>query len=229
MRIDDILSKAKEEGRRFLLYTEAKALMEIWDIPMVPSKVARNKGEALQTARFIGFPVVMKVLSRDVVHKSDVGGVFVDLRSEGDVTEAYSSIEKNLEKSESIRMEGVVVEKMLSGIEVCIGVTKDPQFGHVLMFGMGGTLVELIKDASFRLIPIDSTDAREMIGEIKAFPMIEGYRGKKGDVESLKSLLLKVSHLTVQYPEIIEMDMNPVFNAPAGSTVADIRVLIERK
>ena len=229
MKIHNIFLKAREEGRNSLLYTEAKELLEIWGIPMAPSRVARNKGEALQTARSVGFPVAMKIFSPDVVHKSDVGGVFTDLRSEGDVMEAYASIEKNLEKMEPIRMDGVVIEKMLSGVEVSVGVIRDPQFGHVLMFGMGGTLVELLKDTSFRLIPIDPTDAQEMIEEIRGFPVIEGYRGKRGDAESLKILLLNVSHLIVQYPEIIEMDMNPVFNSPSGSTVADIRVLIERK
>ena len=229
MRIHNILLKAREEGRDSLFYTEAKELLADWGIPTAPSKVARNEGEALHAARSIGFPVVMKILSPDVIHKSDAGGVFTDLRSEADVVEAYASIEKSLNRIKPVRMDGVVIEQKLSGVEVSIGVTRDRQFGHVLMFGMGGTLIELLKDTSFRLIPIEPVDAQEMIKEIKGFPLIEGYRGEKGDLESLKGLLLKVSHLIVQYPEIIEMDMNPVFNAPSGSTVADIRIMIERK
>ena len=222
--------KARAEGRDSLLYTESKELLELWGIPTVPCKVARNKEESLRAARSIGFPVVMKVFSPDVIHKTDAGGVFTDLRGEGDVISAYESIENNMEKGvPPIRMEGVVIEKMCSGVEVIVGVTRDPQFGHVILFGMGGILVELFKDTSFRVIPIESPDAQEMIEEVKGFPLLEEYRGKKGNIESLKDLLLKVSELTVNYPQIIEMDMNPVFSSPTGSTVADVRVLIERQ
>jgi len=230
VRIREILLKARAEGRDSLLYTESKELLELWGISTAPCKVARNKEEALRAARSIGFPVVMKVFSPDVIHKTDAGGVFTDLRGEGDVISAYESIENNMEKvAPPIRMEGVVIEKMCSGVEVIVGVTRDPQFGHVILFGMGGTFVELFKDTSFRVIPIESPDAQEMIEEVKGFPLLEEYRGKKGNIESLKDLLLKVSRLTVQYPQIIEMDMNPVFSSPVGSTVADVRVLIERQ
>jgi len=222
--------KARAEGRNSLLYTESKELLELWGIPTAPCKVARNKEEALRAARSIGFPVVMKVFSPDVIHKTDAGGVFTDLRGEGDVVSAYESIENNMEKVASpVRMEGVVIEKMCSGVEVIVGVTRDPQFGHVILFGMGGTFVELFKDASFRVIPIEPPDAQEMIEEVKGFPLLEEYRGKKGNIESLKDLLLKVSGLTVTYPQIIEIDMNPVFSSPVGRTVADVRVLIERQ
>jgi len=146
------------------------------------------------------------------------------------VISAYESLENNMKKVvPPIRMEGVVIEKMCSGVEVIVGVTRDPQFGHVILFGMGGIFVELFKDTSFRVIPIESPDAQEMIEEVKGFPLLKECRGKKGNIESLKDLLLKVSELTVNYPQIIEMDMNPVFSSPGGSTVADVRVLIERQ
>jgi acetate---CoA ligase (ADP-forming) subunit beta len=230
VRIREIFMKARAEGRDSLLYTESKELLELWGISTAPCKVARNKEEALRAARSIGFPVVMKVFSPDVIHKTDAGGVLNDLRGEGDVISAYESIENNMEKVRPpIRMEGVVIEKMCSGVEIIVGVTRDPQFGHVILFGMGGTLVELFKDTSFRVIPIESLDAQEMIEEVKGFPLLGEYRGKKGHIESLKDLLLKVSGLTVNYPQIIEMDMNPVFSSPRGSTVADVRILIERQ
>jgi acyl-CoA synthetase (NDP forming) len=230
MEIRDILMKARAEGRDSLLYTESKELLELWGISTAPWKVARNKEEAVLAARSIGFPVVMKVFSPDVIHKTDAGGVLNDLRREGDVISAYESIVKNMDKvSPPIRMEGVVIEKMCSGVEVMVGVTRDPQFGHVILFGMGGIFVELFKDTSFRVIPIESLDAQEMMEEVKGFPLLKEWRGKKGNIESLKDLLLKVSELTVTYPQIIEMDMNPVFSSPGDSTVADVRVLIERQ
>jgi len=226
VRIDEILSKARGEQRNSLLYTEAKELIENWGILTVPGRMARNKQEALQAALSIGFPVVMKILSPDVIHKSDIGGVFVGLNREEELIHAYDMIEDNSKKAKpAVRMEGVVIEKMLSGIEVIIGVATDSQFGHVLMFGMGGIFVELLKDISFRLIPIEPVDAQEMIYGVKGFPLLDGYRGKKGDIEGLKGLLLRVSQLIVQYPEIIEMDMNPVITSYNRSTVADIRIL----
>jgi acyl-CoA synthetase (NDP forming) len=230
VRIREIIMKARSEGRDSLLYTESKELLELWGIPTASWKVARNKEEVLRASRSIGFPVVMKVFSPDVIHKTDVGGVLTDLRGEEEVISAYGLIQNNMEKvAPPARMNGVVVEKMCSGVEVIVGVSKDSQFGHVILFGMGGSFVELFKDTCFRVIPIEAVDAQEMIEEVKGFPLLDEYRGKKGNVESLKDLLLKVSELTVRYPQIIEMDMNPVFNSLAGSTVADARVLIERR
>jgi acetyl-CoA synthetase (ADP-forming) len=226
VRIDEILSKARGEDRNSLLYTEARELIENWGILTAPWRIARDKQEALQAALSIGFPVVMKILSPDVIHKSDIGGVFTDLNREEELIHAYEMIEDNSKKAKpTIRMEGVVIEKMVSGIEVIIGVATDSQFGHVLMFGMGGIFVELLKDISFRLIPIEPVDAQEMIYGVKGFPLLDGYRGKRGDIEGLKSLLLRVSHLIVQYPEIMEVDMNPVITSYNRSTVADIRIL----
>lgn len=227
--IDEILSKARGEQRNALLYNEAKELIENWGIPTAPWRMARNEQEALQAALSIGFPVVMKILSPDVIHKTDIGGVFTGLNREEELIHAYERIEGNSKKVKpAIRMQGVVIEKMLSGIEVIIGVTMDSQFGHVLMFGMGGIFVELLKDISFRLIPIEPADAQEMIYRVKGFPLLDGYRGKTGDIEGLKNLLLGVSQLVVQYPEIIEMDLNPVITSYNQTTVADIRVLTAR-
>jgi acetyl-CoA synthetase (ADP-forming) len=230
MRIRSILAKASEEGREALHYTESKEILETWGIPVSRGYVAKNSEEASRAARSVGYPVVMKVLSPDLVHKTEAGAVSPNLRNKRDVIAAYESIEKSVRKSvPDARVLGVVVEEMCKGIEIIVGVAKDPQFGHTLLFGMGGTFVELLKDVSFRLIPVEPVDIREMMEEVKGFALVKGYRGLKGDSENLTDLLVKVSGLVVKYPEIVEMDMNPVFNSPAGSVVADVRIRIERK
>jgi acetyl-CoA synthetase (ADP-forming) len=229
MQIRDILLKARTEGRSSLLYTEAKKLLDIGAIPVVQSKLALDKDGAIRAARSIGFPVVMKIFSPDVVHKSDAGGVMIDLRTEEEIAHGFDQMMKHFRKVKSkIKIEGVVVEKMLSGLEVIIGAIKDSQFGHVLMFGMGGIFVELLKDASFRLIPIEPADADEMMNEVKGYPLLQGFRGKSGNIESLRDLLLKVSDLIIHYPEISEMDLNPVITSSSGSIVADARITMGR-
>lgn len=228
MEIGDIILKVKKEGRNFLLYPEAKELLDIWGISTAPSKIAVDQENAIQAARSIGFPVVMKVFSPDVVHKSDRGGVMTDLRTEEEMVGVFDKIMVHFSKVKpTVKIDGVIIEKMLSGVEVIIGVVKDSQFGHVLMFGMGGVFVELLKDTSFRLIPIKPVDAQEMVQEVRGYTLLEGFRGKRGNIESLRDLLLKVSNLVVHYPEIIEMDMNPVFTSPDGSIVADVRIIID--
>lgn len=227
MDANNLLQSIKKKGRDFLLYTEANKLLDIWNIPVTQTKIARNQKEAVQAANSIGFPVVMKIFSPNVIHKSDSGGVITDLRTEKEVIQAFDKIIQNYEKSgTAVRIDGVIIEKMLSGIEVIIGVTKDPQFGHVLMFGMGGILVELLKDISFRLIPIEPIDAKEMIREVKGYSLLEGFRGQKGSIETLEDIMLKVSTLIVQHPEIIEMDLNPVFTSVSGSIVSDARITV---
>lgn len=229
MDTSNFLQNIRKEGRNFLLYTEAKKLLDAWDIRVSPSKIARNTEETVQAANSVGFPVVMKILSPDIVHKSDSGGVITDLRTDKEVMQAFDKMMQIYRKSKpAIRIDGVIIEKMLSGVEVIIGVTKDSQFGHVLMFGMGGIFVELMKDISFRLIPIDPSDAKEMIKEVKGYPLLEGFRGQKGSIETLENLVLKVSDLVVHLPEIHEIDLNPVFTSFSGSIVADARIIINK-
>lgn len=229
MDTSDLLQTAREEERDLLLYTEAKELLESWNIPVTQSKIAKNEDQAVQAANSMGFPVVMKVFSPDVVHKSDSGGVITDLRTEEEVIQALDTMMQNYGKSKPpVRIDGVIIEKMLSGLEVIIGVTKDSQFGHVVMFGLGGIFVEVMKDTSFRLIPIDPVDVREMISEVKGYPLLEGFRGQKGSIETLEDIMLKVSELVVHHPEISEMDLNPVFTSSSGSIVADARIIVSK-
>lgn len=228
MDANSLLQTIRQEGRSVLLYPEAKNLLDLSNIPVVQVNIARNQEEAVQIAKSIGFPVVMKIFSPDVVHKSDSGGVAIDLRNEKDVIEAFGNIMESCRKEvPSARIHGVFIEKMVSGVEVIIGVTNDAQFGHVLMFGMGGVLVELFKDVSFRLIPIEAIDAKEMMEEVKGYPLLQEYRGRKGNVEALEDILIKVSNLITRHPEIVEMDLNPVFASISGCLVGDARIIID--
>ncbi len=215
------------EERRILVETESKRILDQWGIPVAPCEVATSREEALEFAHSIGFPVVLKILSPDIIHKTEAGGVKLNLTTDDDVRSAFDEIlENSKNNSPSANVFGVTVQKMVSGIEVAIGVTNDPQFGHVLMFGLGGLWLELLKDITFRLIPIDATDADEMIRDIRGSPLLKGYRGQKADVESLSRMLMKVSDLIMAYPDIDEMDLNPVITAASGSVVADARVIL---
>ena len=227
MQIIDILSKVKKEKRHLLLYQEAKEILNSWGIPTAPSRIVSEREQVVQTARSIGVPIVMKILSPDIVHKSDAGGVITDLRAEDEVIQAFDRMIDHFKGiNPPVRIEGVVIEKMVSGVEVIVGTTKDSQFGQVIMFGMGGIWTELLKDTSFRLIPIEPIDAEEMIEDLKSYPLLQGYRGQAANVESLKKLLLSVSDLILHYPEITSIDLNPVFTSPEGSMVTDVRMRI---
>jgi len=228
MEIAEILSTARKEGRSLLSYEEGKRVLEMWGVPVVPSKVATDRAGVTEAARFLGFPVVMKILSPDIVHKSNMGGVVTDLRTEEEAGRAFETMMENVkERKPTARIQGVIVEKMLEGVEAIIGVTKESQFGHVLMFGMGGILVELLKDTSFRLIPIEPADAEDMMREVRGYALLEGFRGRRADIESLKGLLLKISDLIIHYPEIAGIDLNPVIASPSGSIVADVRIQMD--
>ena len=168
-------------------------------------------------------------MSPDVTHKSDVGGVKLGLDSEETVAAAFQEITIAVKRQQSeARIEGVAVQKMAHpGIEVIVGMSKDPQFGPVLMFGLGGVLVEVLKDVAFRIVPLEARDARQMIREIKGFPVLEGFRGQEpADLEALEKLLLKVSAFVEAHPEIEELDLNPVFAYKDGALAVDARIVV---
>lgn len=225
----EILSQVKREGRQVLTEIEAKEFLNIWGIKVVETKLARSKLEAMNLSEEIGFPVVLKIASPDIIHKSDAGGVKVGLRSKKQVGEAYSQIIKSArEKFPKAKILGVSVQKMAPpGVEVIIGVSRDPQFGPVLMFGLGGVWVEVLKDVSFRLIPITPRDAREMIREIKGFPLLQGYRGQDPvDLATLEEMLMDVSQMVETNPEIKEIDINPIFAYKDGALAVDARIIL---
>lgn len=226
-----IIKQAKQEKRTQLTEIESKELLKDAGIPVVEAKLARTKAQAISLSREIGFPVVLKIVSPDVIHKSDSGGVKLGLNNATQVSKAYSEILSAVKQHyPDARIHGVSVQKMVRpGIEVIIGMTKDAQFGPVLMFGLGGILVEVLKDVSFRIVPLTRRDAREMIREIKGYPLLQGYRGQEpADIAFLEDLLLKVSDFVEKTPQVKELDLNPIFAYKNGAVAVDARVILEQ-
>ena len=225
-----IMKRAKKEGRNLLTEVEAKDLLKEAGIGVVDTRLATSREEAVSTSQELGFPVVLKIASSDVVHKSDAGGVKLDLKTAKQVGKAYDDILKGIKKEyPQAKIDGVSVQKMARpGVEVIIGMSKDAQFGPVIMFGLGGILVEILKDVSFRIVPLVRRDAAEMVREIKGYPLLEGYRGQEPvDVSNLEELLLKVSDFVEKNPDIGELDLNPVFAYKDGAVAVDARVVLE--
>jgi len=225
-----VIEKARNEGRNLLTEIEAKELLKNAGINVVETKLAKTKDEAVAISEQFGFPVVVKIASPDVVHKSDAGGVKLGVATAAEVGEAYDSIMSAIKKEyPEANIQGVSVQKMArTGVEVIIGMSKDAQFGPVLMFGLGGVLVEILKDVSFRIVPLVKRDAREMIKEIKGYPLLEGYRGSEPvDIANLEDLLLKVSEFVEKTPDIKELDLNPIFAYSDGAVAVDARVILE--
>ena len=225
-----IINKARGESRTTLTEIESKELLKQAGISTIDTKLTISKKEAISTSKQLGFPVVLKIVSPDVVHKSDTGGVKLGLGSSKQVGEAYDDILATIRhKLPQAIIHGVSVQKMAHpGVEVIIGMSKDAQFGPVLMFGLGGIWVEVIKDVSFRIVPLTKMDAREMIKEIKGYPLLEGYRGQKPvDISNLEELLIKVSDFVEKNSEIDELDLNPIFAYSDGAVAVDARVILE--
>ena len=227
---ETIIDKARSQGRTVLTEIESKELIREAGISVVETRLAISREEAISISKELGLPVVLKIASPDVVHKSDAGGVKIGLRTATQVGKAYGEILKAIkQKYPQAVVDGVSVQKMARpGVEVIIGMSKDAQFGPVLMFGLGGILVEVLKDVSFRIVPLARRDAAEMIREIKGYPLLEGYRGQEPvDVANLEELLLKVSDFVERNPGIKELDLNPVFAYSDGAVAVDARVVLE--
>ncbi len=227
---DMIIEKARKEGRTMLTEIEAKQLLKSAGISVVDTRLATSKEQAVAIAKELGLPVVLKIASADVVHKSDAGGVKLGLKTAAQVGKAYDDIMKSIKAAfPSAKIEGVSVQTMARpGVEVIIGMSKDAQFGPVLMFGLGGVLVEILKDVAFRIVPLVKRDAKEMIREIKGFPLLQGYRGSEPvDVENLENMVLKVSEFVDKTPAIKEIDLNPIFAYKDGAIAVDARVILE--
>ncbi|MFC2072542.1 acetate--CoA ligase family protein [Chloroflexota bacterium] len=225
-----IADRAKSEGGDVLTEIEAKQLIKQAGVSVIEAELATSREAAISMSQRFGFPVVLKIASSDVVHKSDAGGVKLGLKTSKQVGKAYDDIMKAIIKEyPEAKIEGVSVQKMARpGVEVIIGMSKDAQFGPVLMFGLGGILVEIMKDVSFRIVPLAKRDAREMIREIKGYPLLEGYRGQESvDVANLEELILKVSSFVEQHPEVKELDLNPIFAYSDGAVAVDARIILE--
>ena len=209
---------------------EAKAICIEYHIPVTTFKLAKNEEEATEFAEQIGFPVVLKIVSPDIIHKSDAGGVKVNLKKTAEVRNAYRRILENAEKYDSAaKIVGVLVQEMApQSTEVIVGAIKDPQFGQTLMFGLGGIFVEILKDVTFRVAPITREDAYEMITKIKAYPLLTGYRKTPpADLDTIINVLLNASKLVMDYPEIKELDLNPIMAYEKGAKTVDARIILE--
>ncbi len=225
-----IVEAARRAGRTLLSEVESKLLLEEAGIPVVTTRLATSREEAVRIAEEIGLPGVLKVVSPDVTHKSDVGGVKVGLETADQVSSAYDSIMSSTRAAApTASIEGVSVQSMAEpGVEVIVGATRDPQFGHVVMFGLGGVLVEMLRDVSMRLVPVEQRDARAMIREIKGLPLLQGYRQYPPcDLDSLEEVILGLSRFLEEHPEVRELDLNPVLCYPKGLVAVDARVVLE--
>ncbi len=225
-----IVEAARASGRTLLNEVESKQLLAEAGVPVVPTRLARSRAEAVRIAQEIGLPAALKVVSPDITHKSDVGGVKIGLETSAQVRAAYDSIMSSTRAAApTATIEGVSVQSMAApGVEVIVGATRDPQFGHVVMFGLGGVLVEMLRDVSMRLVPLEPRDARAMIREIKGLPLLQGYRQYAPcDLDSLEGVILSLSRFLEARPEVRELDLNPVLCYPDGLLAVDARVVLE--
>ncbi len=228
--ITTILAEAKREGRKVLTEFEAKEVLKAAGIPVVETVLASSREEALNAARRLGFPVVLKVCSPEIVHKTDVGGVWLNLSSEAEVEEAYQQILTAVTaRYPRLKHKRVTVQKMAGeGVEIVLGISRDPQFGPLMMFGLGGIFVEVLKDVSFRLIPLSKDDARKMLGEIRGKALLDGVRGRQPvQQDLLVDIIVKLAHLVEKNPQISELDINPLIAGAGGAVAADARIILE--
>ena len=225
----DIIAKVRSEGRSLLTEIEAKELVKQAGISVVETRLAVTRQEAVSISQQIGFPVVLKIASSDVVHKSDAGGVKLGLETSQQVGKAYDEILGSIrQRYPEAKIQSVSVQKMARlGVEVIVGVSEDTQFGPVLMFGLGGVLVEILKDVAFRIVPLTRRDVGEMVREIKGYPLLEGYRGQEAvDVAELEEMIIKVSNFVEKNPDVEELDLNPVFAYSDSAVAVDARVIL---
>ena len=227
MNIAELLKSKLESNQTVLTEFESKNLLKEIGIPIPDQELGTTKEETISIAKKIGFPVVLKLMAEDIVHKSDTGAVKLNIKNEDETAQAYDDLMKIPSQSEK----SISIQKMADEpiTELIIGMTTDAQFGPALMFGIGGILVELLEDVSFRIAPITEYDAREQIHEIKGFPILDGYRGKpKADIDAIVKTLLKISDFVIKYEEINEMDLNPVFIYEKGLICVDARIILKK-
>jgi len=226
-----LIEAARSDGRRKLLEHESLCLCEYYGIPVAKYGLAQSSAEAVEVAKKIGFPIVMKIVSPDILHKSDVGGVALGVRTFEEVQEKYTSIIRSVMlRAPGARVHGVLVQEMLpKGLEVIVGATRDPYFGPVVMLGIGGVFVEVIKDVSFRVAPLTPVDAEEMIKDLRGHRLFKGFRGEgPRDEAAVVDVILRVSELITELDEVAEVDLNPVvvFEERHGAKVADARFVL---
>jgi acetyltransferase len=226
-----VLNKAINEGKKYLPEEEAAKVLEAYNFPMLKSGLAKSKKEAIELSEILGYPVVMKIMSDEIVHKFDIGGVILDIKSKDEAAESYKKIIENVNKNmPNANIKGVFVRRMIPpGEEVILGLKRDITFGPVIMFGLGGIFVEIYKDVSFRIAPLDKKSVDNLITETKASAILSGARGRTPrDINSIKHCIMRLSQLAVDCPQIRELDINPliVLEDGKGSFVADTKIML---
>ncbi|WP_461866501.1 acetate--CoA ligase family protein [Thermococcus sp.] len=228
-----IIEGVLAQDRKALVEFEAKEILKAYGLPVPKEKLAKTFDEALKYAEEIGYPVVLKLMSPQILHKSDAKVVLLNIKTPEELRQKWEEIHENARRYKpDAEILGVLVAPMLKpGREIIIGVTEDPQFGHALMFGLGGIFVEVLKDVTFRIIPIEEKDAWKMLKEIKSYPILAGARGEPpADMKAIVDLMLKVSKLIDDLRDYIkEMDLNPVFVYPEGegAVIVDARIILK--
>lgn len=230
-RVKKIFYQCKSEGRLELGEMEAREILEAYDIRMPKAELACDIDEAKEIAGRIGYPLVLKIVSPNILHKTDVGGVKIGIDNEKELEENYNQILFSVSKyMPDANIRGILVQEFIKDKkETIIGMSEDPQFGPMIMFGLGGIYVEALKDVSFRIAPLSRQVAREMVEEIKTIKLLKGIRGEDpSDIDSIIEIILRVSQLVTDFPEIMEMDINPLFvkKQGEGSIAGDVRIRI---
>jgi acetyltransferase len=232
-RAKKIIKDSLAAGKTHLGELEGNGLLECYGFSVLPTQLAKTGDEAAAMAENMGFPVVLKIVSENILHKSDAGGVALDLKTQEEVKKAFEKIISSAAAYDpAAEIEGVLVQKMAPrGHEVILGLNLYPVFGPLLMFGMGGILVEIFQDVVFRLAPVGRNDARRMVRQIKGYRLLQGFRGMpKADVETVERSLVSLSDMALNHPEIKELDINPllVHAKGGGATAADCRIILKK-
>jgi len=231
-KAQEIISNSKRSGLTNLPQDDALKILSIYGLPVIKTETASSKAEAVVAAKRIGYPVAMKIVSPDVLHKIDVGGVKLDLNSDEEISEAYDEILKNVKKHvPNAKIEGVLLQEYVTGgTETIIGIHRDPKFGPLLMFGLGGIYVEAYRDVSFRLAPIRELSAENMISQIRGTKILQGFRGQPpADTRAVAECIERLSQLSVELPDVAELDDNPLVAFAKGCKALDARIIIDTK
>jgi acyl-CoA synthetase (NDP forming) len=229
-RVSEVLAQARKENRKNLMEHEAKEICQAYNISVTKFRLARSLEEAVKFAEEFGYPVVLKIVSPSIIHKSDVGGVLLDLNSSREVEKGYQTIQANVKKlTPNSQIEGILVQEMApSAVEVIVGAIKDAQFGPTIMFGLGGIFVEVLDDVVFRIAPVTKQEAESMITEIKAYKVLKGYRNQPpSDITAIAEIISNTSKLVTDYEEIKELDLNPIMVYEKGAKTVDARIILE--
>ncbi len=226
--MNSILKLAMREKRN-LTEAESYSLLSEYGIPVPTYSVVSSEEEAVKIAKRLGFPLVMKIVSPDIMHKTDIGGIKMNIINSPQVRESYKNIICNVRKNKpEARINGMLLNKQApKGVEVIVGMIRDPQFGPTVMFGLGGIFIEILKDVAFRVCPVERTDIEEMLTEIEGIKMLQGYRGQpRRDVNAIIDIILEISRLALDYPVVKEIDLNPIMVYEKGVVVVDAKIFL---